>query len=142
MTEHFYNVIGDRFGEHVHFIAVVDENGVELSGGAYIRQAVRWAKAVNGNIAFSNDLNFDCQQPVKVSGWRGYSAQVGGTDFGGPVFPELLIHDLGVKLVAHLNGIQFGPGSGVRAFSRLNQGLDATAVYAARESQRTKNDAR
>lgn len=66
-------------------VGLVDEQGAELVGGtpAYERRAVMWMSARGGVIRPTRDVTFDVPAGATVGGWRGYSAAVGGTDFGG-----------------------------------------------------------
>ena len=73
------------------WIGLVDENGVELSGGEaeyeYARVAITWT-APNAQ----NEI-YPVESPVinvpgdtTVLGWRNYTAQTGGSDLGGKNF--------------------------------------------------------
>ena len=83
MSTAYLNGIANAGASLVQYIGLVDDNGVELSGGSYARKAVTWDTASNGSIHPDSDLTFDIPAGATVAGWRGYSAASGGTDYGG-----------------------------------------------------------
>ena len=85
MNETYRNAIADYGAGLITYIGLVDESGIELSGGspAYARQAVTWTVASDGVIRPTADLTFDIPAGTTVAGWRGYDALSGGTDYGG-----------------------------------------------------------
>lgn len=62
-------------------IGLVNEAGVELSGGGYARLPVTWTGTATK--APSANLLFTVGAGAQVAGWRGYSALSSGTDYGG-----------------------------------------------------------
>lgn len=85
MTPTYLNVIAAYGGTLITHIGLVNFSGVEISGGspAYARRAVVWTAASGGVIRPTIDLVFNVPAGGVVAGWRGYSAAVGGTDYGG-----------------------------------------------------------
>lgn len=85
MNSTYRNAIADHGGDLITYIGLVDNTDTELTGGdpAYARQAVTWESAVDGLIRPTSTLMFDIPSGSNVSGWRGYSAETGGTEYGG-----------------------------------------------------------
>lgn len=85
MTEGYRNAIATHGASLITHIGLVDELGVELTGGspAYARKAITWTAAAAGTIRPNANLTFDIPAGVTVGGWRGYTALSGGTDHGG-----------------------------------------------------------
>ncbi len=70
-------------------LGLVDDDGTELTGSGYIRLAVTWATDGDGVMRPNADLTFNV--PIgKVGGWRAYTAEEHGTDYGGYDFAEEL----------------------------------------------------
>jgi len=79
--------------DEISHIGLWDNNaGAEISGGdpAYSRKAVSWTEAENGVRRPTEDLVFQVPAESKVTGWRGFDASSGGTNYGGAdfEFPE------------------------------------------------------
>jgi hypothetical protein len=83
MTTAFKNLILDYGAALITHIGLVDETGTELSGGSYARQPITWTSASNGVVRPVSDLSFSIPAGTTVSGWRGYTALSGGTNYGG-----------------------------------------------------------
>lgn len=85
MSEAYRNAIANHGASLITYIGLVDDMGVELSGGnpAYARKAVAWEFASGGTIRPTADLVFDVPPGKIVGGWRSYSAVAAGTDYGG-----------------------------------------------------------
>jgi hypothetical protein len=64
-------------------LGLVNEAGVELSGGGYARLPVTWTGTATK--APSANLLFTVGAGAQVAGWRGFSALTGGTNYGGAV---------------------------------------------------------
>ena len=77
------NVMADGLAAVASHVGLVDDVGVELTGGTYARVAVTWDAAVAGLIRPGADSVFDVPAGVTVGGWRTYSASTAGTDYGG-----------------------------------------------------------
>jgi hypothetical protein len=86
MTEGYRNAIANHGASLIKHIGLVDDNGDELSGGSYARQAVTWTTASGGTVRPTADLTFDVAAGAVVAGWRGFSAATGGTNYGGQDF--------------------------------------------------------
>jgi len=85
MTEGYRNAIANHGASLITHIGLVDNTGTELSGGspAYARKPITWTSASGGIIRPNADLTFDVPAGANVSGWRGFSALTGGTNYGG-----------------------------------------------------------
>lgn len=85
MSTGYRNAIADYGGTLITHIGLVDEAGIEITGGSpgYARQAVTWTAASGGTIRPNADLVFDIPSGKIVGGWRGYSAGTAGTNYGG-----------------------------------------------------------
>jgi len=108
MEEVYRNAIADHGASLITHIGLVDETGTELTGGdpAYERQAVTWTDASDGTIRPDADLTFDVPADTTVGGWRGYSAESEGTDYGGKALTQETFASQGeYKLLADSTGI-------------------------------------
>lgn len=76
------NALATHGATLVTHVGLVNELGVELSGGGYARQPVTFT-AVGATFRPSTNETFSIEAGDTVGGWRGYSALVAGTDFGG-----------------------------------------------------------
>lgn len=85
MTVGYRNNLADHGATLITHIGLVDEAGVELTGGspAYARKAVTWVAASSGVVRPNADLTFDVPAAKTVGGWRGFSALTTGTNYGG-----------------------------------------------------------
>lgn len=85
MSNNYFDAIRDHGKTIITHIGLVDESGVEISGGdpAYSRVGTNWDNDGVGVMRPSADLTFNIPAGVTVGGWRGYSQLVGGTDYGG-----------------------------------------------------------
>ena|SRR5688572_8964852 len=85
MNVAYRNATAAAGGALITHIGLVDQAGVELTGGspAYARQAVTWTSPSNGVIRPTADLTFNVPPAKTVGGWRGYSAATNGTDYDG-----------------------------------------------------------
>jgi hypothetical protein len=84
MTEGFKNYLLDTGIDVITHIGLFD--GVsEITGGdpAYARKAVTWGDASGGIVRPTGDLTFDIPSGATVDGWRGFTADSGGTNYGG-----------------------------------------------------------
>lgn len=109
METAYLNAIADAGGALIKYIALIDEQGNELSGGspAYARKVVTWGSAVAGTIRPTADLTFDVPAGKKVKGWVGYSAVTAGTKYGGQALTEESFAAQGqYKLLAASTGIK------------------------------------
>ncbi len=87
MNEAYRNMVANYGGTQVTHIGLIDDEGDELTGGEegseYARKAVTWENADDGLIRPNADLTFNVPAGNTVAGWRGYSADELGTDYGG-----------------------------------------------------------
>lgn len=83
MNTSYLNAIAATGRTTVTHIGLVDGSGNELTGASYVRQAVTWTTASNGQIRPSVNLVFQINQGTTVAGWRGFSAATAGTNLGG-----------------------------------------------------------
>ncbi len=84
MNEAYRNLTANAGAAVITHIGLVQGGGVEISGSPYVRKAVTWTAAVDGEIQPTDDLLFEIPTGgVTVAGWHGYSAVSGGTDYGG-----------------------------------------------------------
>ncbi len=87
MNATYRNAIANHGAGLITHIGIVNDIGVELSGGPpgeeYARQAVTWTAADDGLIRPDADLSFYVPAGAVVDGWRGFSALSGGTNYGG-----------------------------------------------------------
>lgn len=83
MNEIYRNAIANAGAALITHIGLINELGQEISGGNYARQPVIWATASNGIVRPTTNLVFEVPAGTTVTGWRGYSAITGGTDYGG-----------------------------------------------------------
>lgn len=107
MSTAYLNGIANAGASLVQYIGLVDDNGDELSGGSYARQAVTWDTATNGVIRPASDLTFNVPAGKTVAGWRGYSAASSGTDYGGAALdPQPFVTAGTYTLLAAQTGIE------------------------------------
>ena len=105
MTEGYRNAIAGHGASLITHIGLVDELGNELSGSGYTRLAVTWEPASGGTIRPNADLTFDVPAG-KVKGWRGFSAEEVGTNYGGADLTEETFAAAGqYKLLSASTGI-------------------------------------
>ena len=85
MSAHYFDAQRDHGKTLITHIGLVNDAGVELSGGdpAYARKEVNWDNDGTGVMRPAVNLTFDVPAGTTVGGWRGYSQLVGGTDYGG-----------------------------------------------------------
>ena len=83
MNANYLNVLRDAGKGAVAYVNVVSSTGLELS----TRQLAAWVNDGDGTFRLGADLVFIIPNGVQVTGWRGYSASVGGTEFGGRDVP-------------------------------------------------------
>lgn len=83
VTTAFLNAAAAGGVAAVTHIALLDDGGVELTGGGYARQSVSWGAPSAGAIHPASDLVFDVPAGATVAGWAGYTASTGGTSHGG-----------------------------------------------------------
>jgi hypothetical protein len=110
MSVTYRNLIAYAGGLLITHIGLVDDEGVELSGGdpAYARQAVTWADPSGGTIRPNADLTFDVPAGTIVAGWRGFSALTEGIDYGGePLVEEAFTNQGQYKLLCASTGIKY-----------------------------------
>jgi hypothetical protein len=86
MEDAYLNAIADAGGALITHIGLVDDNGDELTGDGYARQAVTWTSAGSGGddagtIRPNANLTFSVPAGT-VAGWQGYSASSSGTAYG------------------------------------------------------------
>jgi hypothetical protein len=86
MNGAYLDLIANAGKAAITHIALFD-GGAEISGGspAYARKAVTWTgpTAGDGLIRPNADLDFDIPAGADVTGWRGFTALTGGTDYDG-----------------------------------------------------------
>ena len=110
MSEGYRNAIANHGASLITHIGLVDENGTELDGGGYARQAVTWTTAPASGVGVvrpESDLTFDVPAG-KVAGWRGFDqlAHPAGTNYGGKALTEETFAAAGqYKLLAASTGI-------------------------------------
>lgn len=83
MSTAFLNATADAGGNLITHIALFDDEGAELTGGSYARQAVTWTSATNGLIRPDADLEFSVPSGATVAEWRGFNQSSTGIDYGG-----------------------------------------------------------
>lgn len=107
-TAALLEVLEDSIDTVITHIGLVDETDTELTGGspAYAREAVTWADDGTGVIRPNADLTFNVPAGTTVAGWRGYSADSGGTDYGGAdLDPETFVAQGAYTLLADQTGV-------------------------------------
>jgi hypothetical protein len=87
MSSDYRSAIADYGAGLINYIGLVDNTGTEITGGdpAYARKVPSWSAAVDGVADLAADIDFDVPGTT-ISGWRGYSALTGGTNYGGKNF--------------------------------------------------------
>lgn len=106
MSEGYRNAIATYGAGLITHIGLVDGSGVELSGGSYARKAIVWTTAEDGIVRPSSDIVFDIPAGVTVAGWRCFSADTGGTNYGGEDLTAETFAGAGqYKLIASGTGI-------------------------------------
>jgi hypothetical protein len=83
MAENYLNLTADAGADAITHIGLVNGSGTELDGGSYARKAVTWTAATGGLVRPDADLVFDVPAGATVAGWRGFSADTSGTNYGG-----------------------------------------------------------
>lgn len=106
MNAVYLNSTADHGASLITYIGLVDENGDEISGGDYARQAVTWNAASSGQVTFAEDLTFSVPGGNTVAGWRGFDDVSAGTNYGGPSLTNETFSNSGeYTLTAGNNGI-------------------------------------
>lgn len=106
MNTTYRNEIADHGAGLIAYIGLVNDVGVEISGGSYARQSVSWTAASDGTVRPTADLTFSIPAGTTVGGWRGYSAATAGTDYGGEdLTNESYTNEGEYKLIAAQTGI-------------------------------------
>lgn len=108
MTAAFKNYLldGGSGCDVMTHIGLVDETGTEITGGSYARKAVTWGDASSGTIRPTGDLTFDIPASTTVGGWRGFTADTAGTNYGGDDLTNEAFAGAGqYKLLAASTGI-------------------------------------
>lgn len=84
MTTAFKNLMLDAGAAVITHIGLMN-GALELGGGspAYARKAVSWESASNGVVRPTTNLQFDIPAGATVTGWAGFTAATGGTNYGG-----------------------------------------------------------
>ena len=80
MTNDWKNAVLDVGSSLITRVGLLDESGVELSGGSYARQAISWEAASEGAIVPTGDVTFDVPSGSVVSKVAYYST--GGDKLG------------------------------------------------------------
>lgn len=113
MTDNFMNLLADHGATIITYIGLVDDAGVEISGGSYARQPVTWNPASAGAVTPTTDLVFEVPAGATVGGWRGFDAATGGTNYGGFDFatPEVYTNAGQFKLEAAGTGYDLNAGT-------------------------------
>lgn len=92
MSDGYIDAVANAGRSLITHIGLVNALGTELDlETAYERQAVTWTEAPAsgvGTIRPNADLTFDIPAGAEVAGWRGFSADSGGTNYGGADFTE------------------------------------------------------
>ena len=89
-------------------VGLVDEAGVELSGGspAYARQTVTWAIAPDGFVRPIADLTFHIPAGATVAGWRAYYSSTDETMLDGQLLIPQTFEEQGLfTLIAEWTAI-------------------------------------
>jgi hypothetical protein len=81
MNAAYHNALRDHGKSIATHVGLVDELGVELTGGGYARIAEAWANDGDGVMRLAADRTFDVPAG-KVAGWQAYSAAEAGTGYG------------------------------------------------------------
>lgn len=88
MSRAYQIVLAKAGAAAIRFIGLVDADGQELEGGAYLRQPVT-CRADGTFLRPATDLTFAVPAGAVVAGWRAFDRADGGTDFGGAdLMPE------------------------------------------------------
>ena len=87
MNAAYLNLIRGAGKTGITHIGLVNELGVELTGGGYARIPETWADDGDGVMRPAADRTFDVPAGI-VAGWRGYSALTAGTDYGGEALTQ------------------------------------------------------
>jgi 2',3'-cyclic-nucleotide 2'-phosphodiesterase (5'-nucleotidase family) len=80
VNETFLNLLATAGGTAITHIGLVNGSGTQVGDA---RKPVTWTTAADGLIRPTANLVFDMTSGQNVSGWRGYSAATGGTNYGG-----------------------------------------------------------
>lgn len=103
MNSNYLNAIANHGASLITHIALVDGTGAEVGDG---RKAVSWTAAVDGLTRPTEDLTFIVGAGENVNGWRGFSAETGGTAYGGAELGSVTFNNSGeYTLVADQTGI-------------------------------------
>ena len=87
MSAAYRNAIRDHGQSIITHIGLVNNSGVEISGGGYARLPVTWVDDTDGVSRPSGNLAFTVGTGAEVGGWRGFSALSAGTNYGGADYP-------------------------------------------------------
>lgn len=83
MSEAYRNIMAQAGASAITHIGLVEMNGVELSSSVYSRRAASWGAPNDGKIQLTANLEFNIAAGESVGGWRGFSAAIGGINYGG-----------------------------------------------------------
>jgi hypothetical protein len=100
MNATYRNALAQHGASLITHIGLVNGAGTELSGGDYARQPVTWATSPEGTNRPSTDLVFGVPAGANVSGWRGFTAASGGTDYDGAGVPSEDFNEAGTYTLA------------------------------------------
>lgn len=107
MTEGYCNAIANYGASLISYIGLVDDTDAELSGSGYTRRPVTWTTASEGIVRPTSDLLFNIPAESTVAGWRGFSEETGGTNYGGSDLAPVEFSEGGqYKLLASNTGIK------------------------------------
>jgi hypothetical protein len=84
-------------------MGLVDENGAEITGGAYARITVStssWTAPVNGDITLTNDKVFEVPAGATVAGWFITLTSTGVAGITGTLTPETFVNGGQYRFVA------------------------------------------
>ena len=95
MNAAYLNATVDAGKALITHIGLVNASDVELSGGGYARQAVTWTAASGGLVRPTADRVFTTEAGDVVAGWKGFSAAVAGTDYGGQALTQVTYSNAG-----------------------------------------------
>ena len=84
MSTAYLNAVRTSGKSLITYIGLMESDGTtEVSSGSYARQAASWDISEDGTAKLSEDLEFDMSAGDTVGAWHGFSADTGGTDYGG-----------------------------------------------------------
>ena len=95
------NVMLDELGTLITYVGLLDDEDSEVSGGspAYARKAITWDAAASGEMAASNQPEFDIPTGTTVAKVIFMSAISGGTKYGEATIVEEIFNNQGILIL-------------------------------------------